>query len=205
MEIYSHTKYKSANRKLFIFFIYVSVIKVKNQKLIQERFIMKFIKNILVINILLFFIGCTAWPALIPVPPGKKKTSVYPIPLPGQTTSTVAAVRIADDKLAALANIKLAFGNPKQLKAIDKTGKEIATGITWKTSDGTIAGVDPASGLVTAVKVGDVIITATETSSSSAGTLNISITATGASILAFDVKEFKELSYIPGQQTSEAK
>ncbi|MBL0264592.1 MAG: Ig-like domain-containing protein [Leptospiraceae bacterium] len=58
---------------------------------------------------------------------------------------------------------------------MDKTGKEIATGITWKTSDGTIAGVDPASGLVTAVKVGDVIITATETSSSSAGTLNISV------------------------------
>jgi hypothetical protein len=58
---------------------------------------MKFIKNILVINILLFFIGCTAWPALIPVPPGKKKTSVYPIPLPGQTTNTtVAAVRISE-------------------------------------------------------------------------------------------------------------
>ncbi len=168
---------------------------------------MKFIKNILVINLLLFFIGCTAWPALIPVPPGKKKTSVYPIPLPGQTTSTVAAVRIADDKLAALANIKLAFGNPKQLKAIDKTGKEITTGITWKTSDGTIAGVDPATGLVTASasKAGTVVITATETSSSSSGTLDITVSATGQSILAFDGIEFKELGSIPTSQTSEAK
>jgi hypothetical protein len=57
---------------------------------------MKFIKNILVINILLFFIGCTAWPALIPVPPGKKKTSVYPIPLPGQTTNPMPIVRISE-------------------------------------------------------------------------------------------------------------
>jgi hypothetical protein len=104
----------------------------------------------------------------------------------------------------------MAFGNPliSSLKAIDKTGKEITTGITWKTSDGTIAvTIDPATGLVTASasKAGTVVITATETSSSSSGTLDITVTTDGKSILAFDGIEFKELGSIPTSQTSEAK
>jgi hypothetical protein len=79
---------------------------------------MKFIKNILVINILLFFIGCTAWPALIPVPPGKKKTSVYPIPLPGQTTSTNAnSSNIADSSECSSSNFKMAPTNIKTIKS----------------------------------------------------------------------------------------
>ena len=53
---------------------------------------MKLIQSILVISALLFFINCTAWPALIPPPAGKTKTAVYPIPLPA--TSTTAPVRI---------------------------------------------------------------------------------------------------------------
>jgi hypothetical protein len=165
---------------------------------------MKFIKNILVMSILLFFIACTAWPALIPIPPGKKKTSIYPIPLPGQTTSSVAAVRIADDKLAALGDFKLAPTNTKTLKAIDKAGAELTSGITWAATPSSIATITGV-GVVTAVAIGEATVTATHTTLSPAATVKISVTATGTSILAFDGKEFKQLSSKPTQDASEEK
>lgn len=165
---------------------------------------MKFIKNILVINILLFFIGCTAWPALIPVPPGKKKTSVYPIPLPGQTTNTNANIRISETPPNALGDFTMAPTNIKQLKAIDKDGKEFTSDISW-TSINTSAVTISATGSVKAIAVGVSTITASHTTLTPAATLKISVTTDGKSILAFDGIEFKELGSIPTSQTSEAK
>ena len=165
---------------------------------------MKFIKNILVICILLFFISCTAWPALIPVPPGKKKTTIYPIPLPGQTTSSVANVRISETIPNALGDFKMAPGNTKQLRAIDKAGADISSAITWNSGTPATATIS-ATGFVTAVAVGETTITATHTSLTPAATVKLTVTASGQSILAFDGKEFKELDSIPVAKTNEEK
>jgi uncharacterized protein YjdB len=98
----------------------------------------------------------------------------------------------------------MAPGNTKQLKAIDKAGADISSAITWSSSTPAAATIS-ATGLVTAVAVGETTITATHTSLTPAATVKISVTATGQSILAFDGKEFKELDSIPVAKTNEEK
>lgn len=173
---------------------------------------MKLIQSILVISALLFFINCTAWPALIPPPAGKTKTAVYPIPLPA--TSTTAPVRITgpapatatDQSPTPYSEYKLAFNQTLQLGAIDKDKVNITSQITlWESTVPTIATVS-STGLVTSLTMeGETTIRATHPTLTPPGELKLTVSATGAYILAFDGKEFKELYFIPTKQQNEEK
>lgn len=110
----------------------------------------------------------------------------------GSTTS-VADVRIADNNLFALASIKLAFNNTIQLKAIDKGGVVIATGIIWSSTDLTIVSVS-GIGLATALsKTGDATIAVTQTSTGKSGSIKVTVSASGQSILSFDSIKLKPI------------
>lgn len=111
----------------------------------------------------------------------------------GSTSSVVADVRIADNNLSAVTGIVLAFNNTTQLKAIDKRNSDITTGIVWSSSDFTIFVVS-SNGLVTALsKAGDATITATQTSTGKTGSIKVTVSASGQSVLAFDRVKLKPI------------
>lgn len=166
---------------------------------------MKSIKSTFILSVVFLFISCSAWPALIPPPPASKKTSIYPIPLPGQTTSTTPAVRITDiGGTTSLSSVKLAFGQTKVVRAIDANGNDISSAITWTSGTTAVATVSSTTSqcTVTATSTaGNSVITAKHTSLGSA-TMSVDVNATGTSVLAFDGKQFLEFSTVPNTNSN---
>lgn len=161
---------------------------------------MKLMKDILLNLVILFFVSCTAWPALIPIPPGKTTTTTIPIPLVAAALST-PALRItapnASNVQIVVSSYGMQFGTSAQLGAIDTAGNAVTSAISsWTSSNTTIATVNTTNGSVSAdpATAGTTTITATHPSLGTA-TLSISVNATGTpSILAFDGKNFIQLS-----------
>ncbi|MBK8399086.1 MAG: hypothetical protein IPL26_28085 [Leptospiraceae bacterium] len=171
---------------------------------------MKLVKGVLLnsIIIILFFANCTAWPALIPVPPGKSSTAIYPIPLPGTTTTAIPALRITDNAGTVVTTYPLIHNGNHTFKTINSTGSDVSATTTWAKTVDAIAtvGAGPGTGLVTASNIdGTTTITATNTATGDTATLALRVNATGTSILAFDGKNFFQLNQSPNQNTNEEK
>ena len=111
----------------------------------------------------------------------------------GSTSFAVADVRIADNNLSILTSIKLAFSNTIQLNAIDKGGVVITTGIAWSSSDLTIIAVT-SNGLATSLsRSGDATITATQSSIGKLGSIKVTVSASGQSVLSSDNIKLKPI------------
>ena len=136
---------------------------------------MSFVKKILVMSIFLFFIGCTADPALTLlalIQPSTKKTTIYPIPLPSTTTNP--ALRITANN-TAITEFSIVNGATQLFKAIDSNGADVSSGTTWTSSDPTNATINPSNGTVSAVDPGTPTITATNASLSATATLTLTV------------------------------
>ena len=137
---------------------------------------MSFVKKILVMSIFLFFIGCTADPALTLlalIQPSTKKTTIYPIPLP--STTTTPALRITAEDNAVYTTFTLtAPAGTQQFKAIDSTGADVSSGTTWSSSVPATATID-GTGLASAVAAGTTTITATNSSLNATATLTLTV------------------------------
>ena len=136
---------------------------------------MSFVKKILVMSIFLFFIGCTADPALTLlalIQPSTKKTTIYPIPLPSTTTTPALRITAEDNKVYDTFSIPST--GTQQFKAIDSAGA-VTTGTTWTSSDPTKATVGNVSGSVDGQAVGTTTITATNTTLNATATLTLTL------------------------------
>ncbi len=164
---------------------------------------MKLMKDILLNLVILFFVSCTAWPALIPIPPGKTTTTTIPIPLAAAALAT-PALRItapnASNVQVVVSNYGMSFNTTAQLGLINAFGADVNSGVTWTSSDPSIATIATPQGFVSANNAatsGVTTITASHPSISPAATMRIGVNASAtppSSILAFDGKNFIQLS-----------
>ena len=137
---------------------------------------MSFVKKILVMSIFLFFIGCTADPALTLlalIQPSTKKTTIYPIPLP--STTTTPALRITANN-TAITEFSIVNGAKQIFKAIDSNGADVSSGTTWTSSDPTKATINASNGTVSADALNDGTTTITATNASLSATATLTLT-----------------------------